>query len=61
MRYIYVLWAVAIVIWVVLAVLSDDPRVKWMSAVATTLFAVGALIAWRNSQKKGPRRSKDVV
>lgn len=57
----YVLWAVAIVIWVVLAVLSDDPSVKWMSAVAATLFAVSALIAWRNSRKNGTRGSKDVV
>jgi hypothetical protein len=61
LRYGYLLWAGVVVAgWVVLAVLSDDPRMKWGFTIAATMFAVGTFLIWRDRRKQDARSSEEV-
>ncbi|MFI7579814.1 hypothetical protein [Kocuria kalidii] len=58
MRIGYVLWLLAAVGWIVLAVLSDDPMLRWGFAAAAALAVLGAVIGWRQQGKKSSRNAK---
>jgi hypothetical protein len=60
LRYIYVLWAVVIAIWVLLAVRSEDPGAKWVYAAAAILFAVSGLLSWWDRRKRDARKPEVV-
>jgi uncharacterized membrane protein YqjE len=51
----YVLSLLAVVGWIVLAVLSDDPMMRWGFAAVAALAVLGALMGWRQQGKKSTR------
>lgn len=60
MRHVSVLWLVLPGVgWVVLAVLSEDPGLKWAYATAAVLSAVGMFLLWWDRRKREARNSPD--
>ena len=52
----YALWAPPVTIWIVLAVLTDDPVTRWLWAGAAGLAVAAVAIDWRRHRRKNTRR-----
>ena len=58
MRIGYVLWLLAAVGWIVLAVISDDPMLRWGFAAVAVLAVLGAVMGWRRQGRKSSRGAR---